>query len=425
MTLAANLIIGFVFFLCILLFAKSNFKIFFLYGLLVFQGLAIVPSLIYIEQGIFISEQGRESFFAFATLTYVLYFAFTFLMLFATYGTLNSFKSPSLRLKLLNRKLDHKLVALIAVGSLAILIFNAVQSKLPLFDTSVSRFTYWENSKYPFLNKIFGNVSIFIPFALGVLFLKKKPLSLFLIVVYFAYNFAIGQKFSPIVSGLFSFFLPIVLVSKNKLTKIKSPNKKLVLAGILLFGLVYGVVYKRYEEKKPYAIIEIYDPNEAMFYRVFGLQGHLMWGATEKFVTKNELEPSYDFSEMQFGMHKLMFLFAANKKGLQESLDQGFSFTNGYPSALFTVYPIGLALLVHMLLVIFILAPIGWILKELILSKSYFMAVLVYQFFNWTIYSFTMGYFYKLKLPILFMVLYAAYAFLVYALKRKSMGTAL
>lgn len=407
-----------VFFVVILMFlAKINIKVLFLFGLLVFQALAIIPSLAYIEEGIFISEQGRISFFSYATLIYVVYFTITIITIFVTFGVLNKVKTNPIRFKLNGSSADNKLLLLVVLFSLGLLILNAMQSQLPLIDSSVSRFTYWENSKYPFLNKIFGNVSIFIPFALGILFRKYKFWSVILMIVYFVYNFFIGQKFSPIISGIFSFAVPIVLLSTRKLNLKKIFDKKTVFVCILLFSLAYVIIYKRYEQNQPYATVKIYDPNEAMFYRVFGLQGHLMWGATEKYVFDGG-ELSYDFTDMSYGMHKLMFTFAANQKGLQDSLDQGFSFTNGYPSALLTVYPLFLALIIHVLLTIFCLGLMGWILKELILSHSYFLSVIAYQIFNWTIYAFTMGYFYKLKFTVVFILFYIAVNILLKYSKR-------
>lgn len=417
MTLFFNISLVLFLVLVLLFLAKINIKVLFLFGLLVFQALAIIPSLVFIEEGIFISEQGRESFFSYATLIYVVYFTITLITIFITFGVLNKVKTSPVRFKFNGNSADNKLLLLVVLFSLGLLILNAVQSQLPLIDSSVSRFTYWENSKYPFLNKVFGNVSIFIPFALGILFRKYKFWSVVLMIVYFVYNFFIGQKFSPIISGLFSFALPIVLLSDRKLNFNKIFNKKVILVCVLLFSLAYGIIYKRYEQNQPYATVKIYDPNEAMFYRIFGLQGHLMWGATEKYVFDGG-KLSYDFTDMSYGMHKLMFTFAVNQKGLQDSLNQGFSFTNGYPSALLTVYPLFLALIIHVLLTIFCLGLMGWILKELILSHSYFLSVIAYQVFNWTIYAFTMGYFYKLKFTVVFILFYIAVNILLKYSKR-------
>ena len=411
MTLLFNLTLFAVFLFFIYVLAKKNFKILFIYGLLVFQGLAIIPSLIYIEEGIYISEQGRNSFFVGATLSYIIYFILTFLIIYATFNTLNRIKPITPKFKFNNKQIDTTVVFLVVVVSLSILLYNVSQSRLPIFDPSVSRFTYWENSKLPFLNKIFGNVSIFIPFSLGIIFSRHKKSSIFLMIIYFWYNFLIGQKFSPIISGLFSFFLPIILTTNKKINFKRFLNKKIIFSLLLIFGIAYSVIYKRYEQIKPFATVEIYDPNEAIFYRIFGLQGHLMWGATESYVYNDNIK-SYNFYDLWYGMHKLMYKFAANQEGLEESLESGFSFTNGYPSILLMIFPVWLALGIHLFLAIFFLGSMGWLLKEFIVNGAYIMAVLTYQLFNWTIYAFTMGYFYKLKYVIIFLLFYGLFVYL-------------
>ena len=179
--------------------------------MLVFQAFTIVPSLIYIEEGIYISEQGRDSFFVGATFCYLIYFIITFALIKLTFNSLKNFDISAVKIKMGNNSIDSKIVLFIAVLSLMILLVNAAQSRLPIFDSSVTRFTYWKNSQYPFLNKIFGNVSVFIPFCLGIVFKKHKKTAIFLMSIYFVYNFIIGQKFSPIVSGLYAFILPNAL----------------------------------------------------------------------------------------------------------------------------------------------------------------------------------------------------------------------
>jgi len=411
MTLLLNLTLLLIFISFLSFLIKLDLKIVFLFGLLVFQAITIIPSLIYIEEGILISEQGRESYFVGATLAYVIYFMITFIIIFLTFNTLKKYKPTILVFKIEKKPVDSKIIYYLAVLALAILFFNASQSKLPLLDPSITRFSYWENSKYPFLNKILGNTAIFIPFILGILFKNNKVKSILILILYFAYNFLIGQKFSPIVSGLFSFLLPIILISEKKINFKMFFKKKFIVSFLVIFGIAYAVIYKRYEQRSPYAVIKIYDPNEAMFYRVFGLQGHLMWGSVETYIYNDE-EHSYKPSELLQGMHHLMYRFAANQKGLEESLEKGFSFTNGYPSILFKIFPLWLALFVHIFLLITMLAFTGWLLYEFIKQKAYVMAVVTYQLFNWTIYAFTMGYLYKLKYTILFLVFYSIFVVL-------------
>lgn len=408
MTLAFNIFLLVIFIAYVFYILNKDFKIVYIFGLFVFQGLTIIPSLIYIEEGIYISEQARDSYFVGATLIYVLYFIITFKLIMATFATLKKYKATNPILKIRNVKYDSSIIFYIVVASLVILYFNASQSRLPLFDPEITRFVYWQTSKYPFLNKIFGNTSIFIPFALGIIYKHHKKRSIILLILYFVYNFLIGQKFSPIVSGLYSFFLPIILMNPVKI-KIKNfINKKVIVSMFLIFGVVYYVIYKRYEQRRPYAIIKIYDPNEAMFYRMFGLQGHLMWGSAETYVYNDEAH-SYNFSDFSKGMQHLMYRFGVQKDGFEKSIENGFNFTNGYPSILMYVYPLSIALLVHTFLAIVLIAFPGWLLYQFIKNGAYVAALILYQLFNWTIYAFTMGYFYKLNFLIVFLVCYAVF----------------
>src|SRR5690606_24344187 len=195
-------------------------------------------------------------------------------------------------------------------------------------------------------------------------------------------------------------------------------NKKTIVAFLLLFGVIYSVIYNKYDKTKPYAIIKIYDPNEAILYRIFGLQGHLMWGAVETYVYKQE-DHTYRFSDFNMGMHRLMEKFAFKKKGFEKAMEKGFNFTNAYPSILFMVYPVGIALIVHVILTIIFLGFSGWLLMQFILNESYVISVIMYQFFNWTIYAFTMGYFYKLKFMMIFLLCYVAFLVFKNEIKKK------
>lgn len=420
MGLIFNLCLLLVFLIFLYYIIKLDYKIVFLFGLLVFQALTIIPSLIYIEGGIYISEQGRDSYFVGATFIYIAYFIITFLAIFITFNTLKKIKPLCIKFVYKSKDKDNFILLLIVFFTLSILLYNASQSRLPFFDPSITRFTYWENSRLPFLNRILGNTSIFIPFSLGILFSKYKKTCILLMIIYFAYNFLIGQKFSPIVSGLYSFLLPIILSSGLKINFKKFINKKVIVIFIIIFSVSYLVIYKKYEERRPYAIIKIYDPNEAMLYRAFGLQGHLMWGSVETYIYKDHPH-TYNPLNIVQGMQHLMFKFASNKEGLEDSISKGFNFTNGYPSILFMVFPVWIALLIHIFLTITILSLSGWILYELIKSKSYVLAVVSYQLFNWTIYAFTMGYFYKLKYPIIFLICYSIFVILNNKTKRKNL----
>ncbi len=391
-------------------YAKKSFTLFFLYGLLFFQAFSILPSLIYIERGLLISEQGRFSFFTGATIICTIYFVLTFLVIALSFKTFNKKKLPVFHFGFKGHNIDRKIIVALLFGAQFLLLLNAALSPLPLFDDSVDRFSFWSESQLPFLNILLGNTAIFIPFGWGLLFPKYKRTALIMFAVYIGYNFLIGQKFSPILDGSFSFLLPIIFYYKNYLKSLKRKNiVQIILAFSILSGVVYTVIYNQYKETRPFAVVDIYDPNQAMLYRIFGLQGHLFWGATEQYVVEKKEPKTFNPADLLYGMRIMMREFSADKSVLRSNEEHGFNFTNAYPAILFRIFPLSLALLFHTLLTIGILAVMGWVLKEFLNQKALLLSLVTYQLFKWTLYSFTMGYFYKLFIPLLFLATYAIF----------------
>lgn len=405
-----NIVFILAYLLVVVFLLKKSLSFTFIFGLILFQSLTILPSLFYIETGIYINEQGRQSFFAGATIITVLYYIITFFILIVTFKSLNKFSLKAIRFSYHNQPVDDFLIKRIVVFVLGILYLNALLSPLPLFNDSISRFTYWESSRFPFLNSLFGNTAMFIPFALGYLSLKQKKFSIIFFLLYIFYNFLIGQKFSPILNGSFSFLLPIVILNSHLIKHFIYKNFLLLLMLLSLGGLfIYGVIYTKYEETKPFANVKIYDPNEAIFYRVFGLQGHLMWGATERFVINDQTEKTYNPLDLVYGMRVMMEEFADDKVVLKSNKETGYNFTNAYPAILLQIFPLSIALFLHTIFSITFLGFIGWVLKEFVKKRAGIISVVVFQLFIWTIYAFTMGYFYKLFFISAFFITYFIY----------------
>lgn len=393
-----------------LYFIRKAFSFSFIYGLIIFQSLTILPSLIYIESGIYINEQGRNSYFSWATVITSIYFIITLLTLYLTHKQLNRYSFRTFKFTYKGKDVEGLILRSIVIVVLSLLLFNASLSPLPLFDMSLSRFTYWSSSRFPFLNTIFGNTASFIPFILGILAPKNKRFSIIMLLIYFFYNFLIGQKFSPILNGSFSFFLPIVLMNAKRVKQILR-RRFLAIAVILsLSGLViYQVIYERYDARVPFANMKIYDPNEAIFYRIFGLQGHLMWGSTERFVFNDSEPRSFNPTDLLYGMRHMMEEFAPTNDVLFNNSKSGFNYTNAYPGILFNIFPVPIALMTHIFLTIVVLGFSGWMLRMFVQHNAQILAVITFQFYIWVIYAFTMGYFYKVFFMGAFLLLYFAF----------------
>lgn len=414
MGLYINLFFALLFVLFTYYYAKKSFLLSFLYGLVFFQAFSVIPSLIYIEQGIYINEQGRFSFFTGATIVCVLYFIFTFSIIAMAFKTFNKYRLPVFQFNYKRKNVEIYMVVAMIVVPLGLLLINAVLSPLPILDSSVTRFTYWSTSRFPFLNGIFGNTAMFVPFAIGLLFPRFKKFSLLTLFVFFGYNFMIGQKFSPILQGSYSFLLPLVFYYRNDLKKyVKRAILPLFIIVGVLISIMYTITYNKYEETRPFANIKIYDPNEAMLYRIFGLQGHLFWGATERYIVVDETPKSFNPADLLYGMKIMMEDFAKDRNMvLQANEVGGYNFTNAYPGILFKIFPLSLGLVFHTFLTIVFLALLGWILKELMTKNAMIISIIAYQLFNWTIYAFVMGYFYKLYFTIFFLFFYGIYVYL-------------
>jgi hypothetical protein len=411
MTLYLNIFFALLFVAFTIYYTRNSITLTFLYGLLFYQAISVIPSLVYIEEGIYINEQGRFTFFTGATILAVCYYIFTFIVIAMAFKSFNKRRLPVIGFSLYGKNIEIKLLFAMVIIAQGLLLVNAALSPLPFLDSSVTRFTYWGSSRLPFLNSIFGNTAIFIPFALGVLFSRYKKFSVLMLFVFYGYNFMIGQKFSPIISGTFSFLLPIVFDKrKNIKNLLKKAIAPVIIIGTIMIGIMYQITYHKYETTPPFSNIKIYDPNEAMLYRIFGLQGHLMWGATEQYVADNEAPKSFNPTDLLYGMPVMMDEFAKDKKlVLLANSMGGYNFTNAYPGILFKIFPLSLSIVFHTFLTIAFLALMGWILKEFMVQGALFLSVIAYQLFNWTMYAFTMGYFYKVYFALSFMIVYGVF----------------
>lgn len=366
-----------------------------------YQGALLAPSLIYIENAGYISEQDRTGLFIGSVPLFCIFSFLTLIIIQQGVKLLIPYfrNTPVFTFK--EKNIEHKILSVIIYLSLGLLFTNLILSPIPLFDETVDRFDFWESSYFPFLNKIFGSNSSFLAFGLGLYYLKGTKLkSITLIVLYLLYLILIGNKFSSLVISFFLIFLPIFICEKNfKIRASKLFNLKFIFAGLLLFG----IVYYNYSIKNSYQHI-VDNPFDAIVYRFLGLQGHVWWGASYNYVYLDK-ENTWAISELLYGMHHLMRELSPSEF-VELSIERGVSFTNGYPSILLRIFPIPLALGAHILLVTLFCVPVTAIFISSLKNKSFLFSIVLSQLYIWTTYAFTMAYFYKIIPLILFITVY-------------------
>src|SRR6056297_2037763 len=412
MTLVLNIVILLLICLISIYKLNKNYKRFYILFYVYYQGMITSASLTFIESGIYISEQARDSYFVWANLVFFVFFLISIQTLDVVIDFLErKVKVQMPVLKLRDKKLDYRIIVLVGVLVLVLLLTNLIVSPSPLFSSGVTRFTYWENSKLSFLRKVIGNTAIFVPFIFGWIYLRKRKLGVLLLIIYIVYIVLIGQKFSPIMRSLYAFFLPFVLHSSQNFKF--NPLKLFRVNFIFIFFALFSLVYIKYAIHNPFRSAGIETPLQAIFYRAFGLQGHLFWGSVEQFLYLGK-DKSWDFRELYRGMHTLMrYFWYGDMNHIEASIQNGFSFANAYPAVLLKIVPLPLAYITHLILVASLLAPSAWVLLESVKRNNLLVAFFSFQFFNWTGVAFIMGYFNKTLPGLLLLFLLSVYSLII------------
>jgi len=397
---------------------NRNYKLFYLFLYVYYQGIITSASLTFIETSIHITEQGRESYFVGANFVFLIFFLLSILTLEFVVKLLDGKLYVNIPWFTINsKKIEFPIIYYLGIFILGLLLLNLLISESALLNSHISRFNFWRNSKLAFLHNLFGNTATFLPFMFGIAYLTKRKKALILLVVYIVYLVFIGQKFSPIIRSLYVFFIPWIL---NSNLNFKFKFFKLLKSYFTLILIIpLGIVYIKYSIDNPFRYYGIDTPLEAMFYRAFGLQAHLFWGCVEQFVYVGEPK-SWDLTELYKGMHVLMrYFWFGDLAHIEKSMENGYSFANAYPAILLKVFPLGVSYFFHTVLVAFILAPIIWLFKTSILKNRLLFSTFIFQFFNWTGISFIMGYFNKAVPGVLLIFMLSLYSFLIIRTKKK------
>jgi len=382
---------------------------------LYYQAIVTASSVAYIEECNYISEQGRSGYFVGANFYFFIFFVLSVKIIEFGLVRLEGYSIKIPKLKYNKGNYDYFLSISVGLLVFIILLINLFLSPSPILNPSiVTRFTYWENSTLSFLNSIVGNTSVFIPFIFGWIYTKHKKKGLILLLLYIVYLIFIGQKFSPIVRSLYSFFMPIVLISNfNGEIRVL---KFITFRNLIIFILMFSVVYFKYDQHNPFTRYGAESPIDAIIYRVFGLQGHLYWGSVEKFIFMGEPK-SWDLSELYKGMHTLMrYFWFGDLDHIEGAMQRGFSFTNAYPGILLRIFPLFFAYVAHSILLFLFYIPSAWLLKMAVEKRKYFMSFILFQCFNWISIAFIMAYFNKVIpfiLVFIFLIVFSCLAKLI------------
>lgn len=291
----------------------------------------------YIESGIYVTEQKAWTYENGSTYALML-FEFVFwsgvvfsIRIFAprTYR-LGSFK--------FNRRLVVNLLLAVCFA-LSLLLVNVLLTGAPILSEELTRFNFWSESKLKFLNIILGNVAAPLLVVLGVVFAISKMndekfyarFSFWLFFVFIVYYFLIGQKFSMQLLALSLFAPPYLYLRALRYGSFGVQFRHLM---IIIFVVLLAILFILYSYSRSHEefILSQGGLIAAFLYRLFGLQGHVWWGAYEAVEKSGTL--AFDLSDFVNGMTTLMYVVAP-KSIADAYISSGIRFTMGYPAIIY------------------------------------------------------------------------------------------
>lgn len=288
-------------------------------------------SIVYIDNGAYISEQNSYSYFTGASFRFVILIAP--FILFAPIFFDFFVKRPSLRnMKMHLFKIDDRCIStvilLISFLICGYLLLNEVISGIPLFSSEISQFNFYSTySRLPMAGFIASTLLGYILLVCGLFFSKSKAIgkklsyvSIYLLAI--LYRILMGEKFYPFMLYTVIFFIPTIIenfeIGYKSIIILAKKNSKLLKRLILLMLILLGIVYYKYslEESATYET-----PMEHLVSRVFALQSHTFWGM-DKYTINNGLgfdinrtidEVKYGFSggdilNPEYGLARIMYI---------------------------------------------------------------------------------------------------------------------
>ncbi len=249
-------------------------------------------SIVYIDGGTYISEQGRNSYFTGASIRLILiYIPFLFFLPYFTQKDQKKIQAYS-NVQIVNVNVKTSLVYLLAQAALFLVITYGVVDMLvtgvPLFSDTVTRSNFFSYSKLPGASLLMGEVTFFLMFLNGKCFSeskskKTKLLCLSLLAYSFIHRILMSYKYDGLYQIFFMFFLYALYrwLTKTDLKKIFSWKTILTVLGILVS--ILGVAYLFYKVKHTSA-----NPFELLMTRLFSLQAHTWWGEDLKHIQNQD-----------------------------------------------------------------------------------------------------------------------------------------
>lgn len=238
-------------------------------------------SIIWIDSGIYITEQLRDSYTTGAAVRYILLmlpFALVFPYILEKKILRKTYRT--IKLEIPRVALDS-IIWKFCVISVCYVLFDLMISGIPLLSSSVNKIEYYTKfSKLPLASTVHDLILPFTMLLAGVRFSRSRRKSKEYYDA-FAIAFSImviqilmDNKFYGLYDYAIWFSIPVIgtyikkKIAEKRVAKI--PFKYIVITLVIL-GILLGICYKQYARLNT-------DPFAALLNRIFSLQSHTFWG---------------------------------------------------------------------------------------------------------------------------------------------------
>ncbi len=361
-------------------------------------------SIVYIDNGTYISEQGAYSYFTGASFRFVILmlpFILGAPLFFDFFTKKAALKNMKMHLFKVKEQYISIIIWLLSFLLCLYLILDEIISGIPLFNSEILQFNYYSTfSKLPmteFLSSLFLGYMLLI---CGVFFCENKRLldkfgfiSIYLLAI--IYRILLGEKFYPFILYTIIFFMPTIIDNFDKqyrsVVLFVRRNSKLIIRLCLLMFILIGVAYYKYSLEESYTYA---NPFEHLISRIFALQSHTFWGLDNYMITNNlgfdadriikEIHSGVigtDILNSEYGLARIMYIISPESI-VDMYLSRSTRFYGGYWTIAVSCFGFFLAP-IYSIFVAFLFGFISSILYTTIKNKEYIVMFIAFNaYFN-------------------------------------------
>lgn len=236
-------------------------------------------SIVWIDNGVYISEQLRTSYFTGASIRYfVLMLPFAILFPLLTQKNIEKNMKYGIRpMKLTYSGHALDLIALcIITATILYSYLNIFVSGVPLFRNYISKSNFFaQYSRLPFANTVYQYLFPFAMFLSGAIFCNgnsyRRRWGAILGASIMLFQVLLEYKFYGLYNFAIYFSMPILIKKSNIFLKKRKIPFKAIILSVFGVGVLLFICYSQYSKTQA-------NPVQYLLNRIFALQSHTFWG---------------------------------------------------------------------------------------------------------------------------------------------------